>query len=737
MEGEKELFSSLLYPDMDQLSELDLHRPILWHRQIRFAIERLEFYAANVDQEMTRFPWYPNASAAEILHHKTDVGKHLSLVRRTSEHIQKSLQLLSRSVPSSDPYFVDALYTFLAMASMWMINQIRDGTATHDSFAIADFFPDVPRSSGLFNLAPHASAFGNVAFDERSFFSCRISTPQSYEKIYLPERLAKWHHDHDEALERRDCCRWVAPQLAILHDQILDPNNAYKVLVLRDADGQEKYLSSDPLPTKSKTERIEEDYVKERSRCLEITISPFDRILAVPIGEKLTQYLAISFDCQLSPETAGTPRAEPIRIGVVIGEFIGDSSKAQELESLILSQNALQTSLQFELLPNTQSVVDEVPPGQTLNMSETQANLPVALEIYRKREGYAETYPISVLASSSFDTKYYVDGSGTWSVIALQKWIEEHGYPTANLLFASRLVASSVTFAGVLGIERHSSTLACLFDFTENLDHAMHSLEMGHLCPACYDAIARCKGERFANDIQTLILRLADCYIELSSQDQDQDQDQDQGQDLPASPQGQARLIEDTPLFAGANVKAILDYFMATSFKRLLNWLMIAGVGLFSSYGLYDFLADLVPHLFPQREEPSASGLTIVQVGGVVLFLIGFIGRLWMHLLPSEKVVQRRNELKRDYSILYGELKVLVQGYESGKTHTGTYMNSKRENCRTLADAIAEDGARQIIKDPTFRKLLEPQIDPAGVDPYADTTVEELNEFISKLNKLL
>ena len=284
----KDWFALPIRPNKEALEYIDSATSIQWHSQLRAAKQLLIEYSQNLDKETAKFPWFESATSSAKLNHKAGVLNHINELLALEDSIHASLKILMANLAERDPYRLDALYTFLALASMMMVNKIRGEAVPFKNHIILDFFPDVPKSSRLFNLAPFRSAFGITTFEERYFVRCRVGTAEGrYQNIYMPEHIAVKEHDVREPLSIEICTKWVAPQLALLYDEPFDPRNKYRVWVLRDEDGDEKYLGSDEPVWRKKKEREEANYIQLDERLELVSIDGSDSVVAMYIGDVL------------------------------------------------------------------------------------------------------------------------------------------------------------------------------------------------------------------------------------------------------------------------------------------------------------------------------------------------------------------------------------------------------------------------------------------------------------------
>lgn len=402
----------------------------------------------------------------------------------------------------------------------------------------------------------------------------------------------------------------------------------------------------------------------------------------------------------------------------------GEDGVSESLIKHILIQNSQQSSLQFELLKNTMEIERDFAPGERLDMEELRAALPKKLERYRRGENLPPNFPIAILAPTSFTNNFYVLGDGTWAVIALYHWIEKDGVDFASLLFMSRLIRASITFGGVLGLEAHTSTLSCIFDKTVKIDEAEFSVRSGFLCADCASVVSDCISSQFTADVRFLLAAVAE----------------------------RARILPDSALkAAGQNpddgrpvasnlfkryAKPILDYLLATTYKRVLTTVMGFGVVLLSGLEWQDVAAILVSNV---AGGPNEDSVTFVQLVGLGMIVLSILGHTWIHL-AEKRSERKQNEGRRNdaYAELIGEVSVLTRAYEDSSTkRPGGYFSETIKHCSIIAHKVSEVGETRIKKNPTLRKLMNPQIDASGQNPLFNASVVELREFVDILGEEL
>lgn len=205
----------------------------------------------------------------------------------------------------------------------------------------------------------------------------------------------------------------------------------------------------------------------------------------------------------------------PVRIGVVIAPLgTGDDSRA--LKYLILQQNTVQQSFEFQLIPvSADSLIQQLSHDKKLNRNQIEDAMPAFLNRYRQSlaesaAGYElqpePTLPIVVLSAATFTDNYFLTGGDDWGIIALGNWQRIMAPPSILEFFLSLLVGLSIGFAcGDDYPQPHITTKGCSFDFTAELTDARFSVLSGFLCSDCLGAISAAHSEQLATDAKTLL----------------------------------------------------------------------------------------------------------------------------------------------------------------------------------------------------------------------------------------
>jgi len=205
----------------------------------------------------------------------------------------------------------------------------------------------------------------------------------------------------------------------------------------------------------------------------------------------------------------------PVKIGVIIVPFdMGDDCRA--LKYLILHQNTIQQSLEFQILPVTDDdIIEKLSCGGPLERDKIEKAMPEYLIRYReslveRSQGYdlqpEPDIPIVLLTTATFTDNYFLTGEHDWVIIALGNWQRSLAPPSIIEFYLSILVGSSIEFACDDNYPgSHISIKGCCFDFAAELEDARLSVLSGFICSDCLTAISKAHSKQLAMDAQTLL----------------------------------------------------------------------------------------------------------------------------------------------------------------------------------------------------------------------------------------
>ncbi len=204
----------------------------------------------------------------------------------------------------------------------------------------------------------------------------------------------------------------------------------------------------------------------------------------------------------------------PVRIGVILTELGGLNSTA--LKYLILYQNTLQKTFQFELLPVPDSgdkFLGQLDSPVPIDREKIEKQMDAFVSRYKKwLEKQAEDFDITptlpdgyvIMSTVKFDDNYFLTGNDELGVIALGHWKRYMAPPSIVEFFLNILIELSIDFACGEDVPRHLTTRGCVFDFTVSLDEARLAVLTGYVCESCRKIITS-RHERIYEDAKLLL----------------------------------------------------------------------------------------------------------------------------------------------------------------------------------------------------------------------------------------
>lgn len=221
------------------------------------------------------------------------------------------------------------------------------------------------------------------------------------------------------------------------------------------------------------------------------------------------------------------------RIGVIFGDF--EAKTLIALQYLVLAQNLVQQSFEFEILPKASEddfleLLDSKKPQdleddflELLDSKKPQDRK----KIEKQAEKFMKRYEKWLLEDASeyelrcdfpdkvvfitklkFSDYFYVTGGDNWTLFALGNW-ERSMAPPSVVEFILTLLADVAieTVCGDASPDSHQATKACVSDFTAYLNEARYNVLVGYLCPTCERSIKKCGGAGFVKDARLLLTR--------------------------------------------------------------------------------------------------------------------------------------------------------------------------------------------------------------------------------------
>lgn len=172
-------------------------------------------------------------------------------------------------------------------------------------------------------------------------------------------------------------------------------------------------------------------------------------------------------------------------------------------------------------------------------------------------------------------------------------------------------------------------------------------------------------------------------------------------------------------------VEAIIQYFKATAFKRLLTYLVGAGVLLL---GLSWW--DLIAFFLGKVIAPGDSLFTVIlpQIIGIMLIICGIFGHVYLYLVDGKK-----NE-KIAASNLIGRLRVLIAGFEDTSVQRNAgYYDSEIVKCKEAAEIFIKVAPSLFSGHRTVAAIAHPKFDVSKKGPYFDVSINDLKALIEEL----
>ncbi|MBU4232827.1 MAG: hypothetical protein L6277_08465 [Desulfobacterales bacterium] len=205
----------------------------------------------------------------------------------------------------------------------------------------------------------------------------------------------------------------------------------------------------------------------------------------------------------------------PIKIGIIITSL--KSPEATTLKYLVLYQNTLQSSIEFQFLPVPEDaeVLIKLNSSKLLNRKEINRDINnYTIEYKDWLDDKANSYGliqeaidgIIIVSMAKFSDGYYMTRVNNWAVFALGHW-EPYMAPPSVLEFILTLIIQFSTYIACKGSKsvHHNATKGCIFDFTYQLDEARYKSLTGFVCYKCANMIKMACSANLFNDIKTLL----------------------------------------------------------------------------------------------------------------------------------------------------------------------------------------------------------------------------------------
>lgn len=224
---------------------------IQWHPKITAAISYVEQWYNHFDDLVAVNPWYKSLAEATrqrtllYLHAEID-GTFLKIIRLLNGYESALHMLLMVTSASEQANRRRAISHFASLAALQIMRILQrlEGSLPDADGKPQTFFYDVPRCVGtLLELEPQHSPLGALVFGEESFLRARIGVTESvHEYVLLPSVRATYLHSNEIVGDVEAYHSWVLPQWLVYGFSNLPPPSAWRVWVLWDGEGREKYV---------------------------------------------------------------------------------------------------------------------------------------------------------------------------------------------------------------------------------------------------------------------------------------------------------------------------------------------------------------------------------------------------------------------------------------------------------------------------------------------------------------
>lgn len=208
-------------------------------------------------------------------------------------------------------------------------------------------------------------------------------------------------------------------------------------------------------------------------------------------------------------------KKNPTKIGIILTTLGGLDIRA--LKYLVLFQNTLQESFEFEFLPTWEEsdFLEKLDSSEPLDLKSVEQSADEFFRQYNKwLKKNANTYELSheppdcflILSTAKFVDEYYVTGENNWQIVALGHWQRRMAPPSIVEFFMALLIMTAIdTACGDNFPPRHHATKGCIFDFTEDLADARFGVLTGFLCESCCETIKQSKSQKLVEDAKLLL----------------------------------------------------------------------------------------------------------------------------------------------------------------------------------------------------------------------------------------
>ena len=205
----------------------------------------------------------------------------------------------------------------------------------------------------------------------------------------------------------------------------------------------------------------------------------------------------------------------PLRIGILI--CLPNKKNYDALKFLILYQNSIQESVEFNILPypDFKNPFDNLFSKKPIEREETLNQLTsYKTSLLKWLDSRAKGYELSpdkldgiiVISTAKFSDNYYSTGIGNMEILALGNWERYMAPPPLYEFILTQLVSITADIACEENFpRRHHTTKGCIFDFCSNLSEAKFKSLSGRICSECQEIITKNCNSKLLIDLQLLL----------------------------------------------------------------------------------------------------------------------------------------------------------------------------------------------------------------------------------------
>ncbi len=208
----------------------------------------------------------------------------------------------------------------------------------------------------------------------------------------------------------------------------------------------------------------------------------------------------------------------PVRVGIIVTS-IDNAHFVDSLKYLVLYQNVIQQSFEFQFLPipEDDKFLSNLTSDKPVSRSSVEKDVDDFLDLYRKwladqaddydLSGNSHQLPIVILTTAKFDDNFFLTGEPGqgWGIIALGNWERYMASPSIVEFFLNLLLSLTIDFACERNLPQHQGTRGCISDFTVDLSDARYPILSGFICAECCSVMATGHSEQLAKDAKLLL----------------------------------------------------------------------------------------------------------------------------------------------------------------------------------------------------------------------------------------